>query len=336
MDITEVRVKLVEGKQDKLKAFCSITIDNSFVVRDLKVIEGAKGLFVAMPSRKITVRCDKCGAKNQIGGRYCSNCSSALPADRGARGRDGRLKLHADIAHPINSECRESIQTRVLESFEEEFAASSEPGYQPASFEDLDVEVVDYEEPAAALPTSNVSMKREDRRFGGDDDEEQPLGQDRGAGRRREGRPGRDDTSHRDDTNHRADKNQEAEPERRSRFRGDHIESDRPERGDRDNTRAEGKSRGRSERGRRNERGSRNDRGNRNERGNRGEQGQRSDRDRRDRPSRDRSERRERSDRRRDGGDRNAAPPKENRFPREKTVETSNPPPDDNFGVGIF
>lgn len=138
MDITEVRVKLVDGKQqDKLKAFCSITIDDAFVIRDLKIIEGAKGLFVAMPSRKITTRCDGCGGKNQIGARFCSQCGASQPADRGGRGRDGRLKLHADIAHPINSSCRESIQNRVLESYEQEVEASGQPGYQPPNLEDF-------------------------------------------------------------------------------------------------------------------------------------------------------------------------------------------------------
>ncbi|MGE3167044.1 MAG: septation protein SpoVG family protein [Planctomycetota bacterium] len=139
MEITEVRVKLVDGKQqDKLKAFCSITIDHAFVIRDLKIIEGAKGLFVAMPSRKITTRCEACGGKNQIGARFCSQCGSSQPPERGGRGRDGRLKLHADIAHPIHSSCRESIQARVLESYESEVLASEQPGYQPPSFDDFD------------------------------------------------------------------------------------------------------------------------------------------------------------------------------------------------------
>ena len=57
MEISEVRVKLVSNKDDRLKAFCSITMDNEFVVRDIKVIEGVGGLFVAMPSRKMILRC---------------------------------------------------------------------------------------------------------------------------------------------------------------------------------------------------------------------------------------------------------------------------------------
>ena len=59
MDITEVRVRLVQSRDERLRAFCSITIDDAFVVRDIRVIAGADGLFVAMPSRKAILR--RCG-----------------------------------------------------------------------------------------------------------------------------------------------------------------------------------------------------------------------------------------------------------------------------------
>ena len=57
MEITEVRIKLMEDNNERLQAFCSVTFDDAFVVRDLKIIEGTKGSFVAMPSRKLTDRC---------------------------------------------------------------------------------------------------------------------------------------------------------------------------------------------------------------------------------------------------------------------------------------
>ena len=78
MEITDVRVRKVT-KEGKMKAVVSITIDNEFVVHDIKVIEGEKGLFIAMPSRKAG---------------------------------DGEYR---DIAHPINSQIRNKIQTMVLE-----------------------------------------------------------------------------------------------------------------------------------------------------------------------------------------------------------------------------
>ena len=66
MEITEVRVKLMEEPGERLQAFCSITLDDAFVVRDLKIIEGATGPFVAMPSRKLTAHCTQCGCKNHL------------------------------------------------------------------------------------------------------------------------------------------------------------------------------------------------------------------------------------------------------------------------------
>ena len=78
MRITDVKVKLAHG-DEKLLAFASVTFDNCFVVRDIKVIQGATGLFVAMPSRKITDRCSSCGAKNLLQSRFCGHCGTRLP-----------------------------------------------------------------------------------------------------------------------------------------------------------------------------------------------------------------------------------------------------------------
>ena len=81
MQITDVRVRRIT-KEGKMKAVVSITIDDEFVVHDIKVIEGEKGLFIAMPSKKAT---------------------------------DGEYR---DIAHPINSGTREAIQQIILENYE--------------------------------------------------------------------------------------------------------------------------------------------------------------------------------------------------------------------------
>jgi len=136
MEITEVRVKMVANKDDRLKGFCSMTLDNEFVVRDVKVIEGTSGLFVAMPSRKMSDHCDKCGGKNHLRARFCNNCGGALSENRAKKDAKGRMKLHADIAHPINAECRRRIQERIVEAFEEEFEKSKEPGYKPVDLEE--------------------------------------------------------------------------------------------------------------------------------------------------------------------------------------------------------
>lgn len=86
MQITDVIIRKVE-KEGKMKAVVSITIDEEFVVHDIKVIEGDKGLFIAMPSRKAA---------------------------------DGEYR---DIAHPINSDTRERIQTLILQKYQETMAA---------------------------------------------------------------------------------------------------------------------------------------------------------------------------------------------------------------------
>ena len=89
MNITDVRVRKV-AKEGKMKAVVSVTIDDEFVVHDIKVIEGEKGLFIAMPSRKAS---------------------------------DGEYR---DIAHPINSATREQIQTIILDKYQEVMAEEAE------------------------------------------------------------------------------------------------------------------------------------------------------------------------------------------------------------------
>ena len=137
MQITEVRIKLMEEAGERLQAFCSITFDDCFVIRDLKIIEGTSGPFVAMPSRKLTAHCPQCGSKNHLRAGYCNQCGGRLKDDRAVKDEDGRAKLYADIAHPINSACREMIQERVIKSFQEEIEKSRQPGYV-SSYDDFD------------------------------------------------------------------------------------------------------------------------------------------------------------------------------------------------------
>ena len=89
MQITDVRVRKIT-KEGKMRAIVSITIDDEFVIHDIKVIEGDKGLFIAMPSKKAT---------------------------------DGEYR---DIAHPINSSTREKIQTIILEAYQKALMETDE------------------------------------------------------------------------------------------------------------------------------------------------------------------------------------------------------------------
>ena len=141
MEISEVRVKMVQNKDDRLKGFCSMTIDNEFVVRDVKVIEGTSGLFVAMPSRTMSDHCGKCGGKNHLRARFCNNCGAQLQENRARKDTKGRMKLHADIAHPINAQCRRQIQEQVISAFKEEVEKSKQPGYKPVEMDEPDDDV---------------------------------------------------------------------------------------------------------------------------------------------------------------------------------------------------
>lgn len=151
MEISEVRVKLINNPSDRLKAFCSITLDGDFVIRDLKIIEGSTGMFVAMPSRKLSDRCPKCRAKNHLRASYCNECGEGLQKDRVSRDSLGRTKLHADIAHPINTAYRERLQECVVEAYEEECELAKQPGYEPVSDEEIAYEPDDHENVIAEL-----------------------------------------------------------------------------------------------------------------------------------------------------------------------------------------
>ncbi|RKY32785.1 MAG: hypothetical protein DRP74_01680 [Candidatus Omnitrophota bacterium] len=123
MEITEVRVFLKDSPDKKLKAYVTVTFDNAFVVRNIKVIEGSNGLFIAMPSRKIKQPCPKCNFKNEARSKYCNQCGTQLPTTARLAGQEVNAQLeHKDIAHPITQSFREYLQKRVLEAYEQEKA----------------------------------------------------------------------------------------------------------------------------------------------------------------------------------------------------------------------
>jgi len=130
MEITEVRIKLMEDSEDRLRAFCSITFDNAFVVRDLKIIEGTSAPFVAMPSRKLTGRCGRCGYKNHLRCNYCNQCGTRLRGNFDLKDQESSSnRLYADIAHPINQVCRDMIQMIVIREYHLELERAKLPGY---------------------------------------------------------------------------------------------------------------------------------------------------------------------------------------------------------------
>jgi len=82
MQLSEIRINLTGPQAGRLRAFCSITFDNTFVIRDVKLIEGNDGLFLAMPSRKLCDRCPRCSEKNHLRARFCNNCGLRLDENR--------------------------------------------------------------------------------------------------------------------------------------------------------------------------------------------------------------------------------------------------------------
>jgi DNA-binding cell septation regulator SpoVG len=144
----------------RLRAFCSLTFDNTFVVRDVKLIEGNDGLFLAMPSRKLCDRCRRCSEKNHLRARFCNQCGARLDENRHMRSGHGntrglmRPKLHADIAHPINAACRLELERRVLMAYLEELERSKLPGYVAPN---LDSDYSDYDETEHIEPLASAS-----------------------------------------------------------------------------------------------------------------------------------------------------------------------------------
>ena len=123
MEITEVRIVLKDSPDKKLKAYATVTFDNVFVVRNIKVIEGSTGLFIAMPSRKVKHPCPKCSFKNELRSKYCNQCAAVLPVETVTQRVEepaSSQSEHKDIAHPITQQFREYLQKRVREAYEQE------------------------------------------------------------------------------------------------------------------------------------------------------------------------------------------------------------------------
>ncbi len=122
MEITEIRVFPKEGQDKKLKAYTTVTFDNAFVVRNIKVIQGSNGLFIAMPSRKMKDSCPKCHFKNEVGSKYCNQCGASLPSINTQASVPDAKAEHRDVAHPITQEFREYLQSKILEAYDKEMA----------------------------------------------------------------------------------------------------------------------------------------------------------------------------------------------------------------------
>lgn len=125
MEITEIRIFPKEGQDKKLKAYTTVTFDGVFVVRNIKVIQGSTGLFIAMPSRKMKHSCPKCNFKNEISSKFCNQCGASLPLTREEDIAPDAKAEHRDIAHPITQEFREYLQAKILDVYKKEAGAAA-------------------------------------------------------------------------------------------------------------------------------------------------------------------------------------------------------------------
>ncbi len=125
MEITDVRLRKIET-EGKLRAYVSITFDDSFVVHDLRVIDGNKGMFVAMPSKR-------------------------LPNGD-----------HKDIAHPINTEIREKIQNAVLDVYNRELEEAPQPKVEPKVEEEVEESKEEEKEEAVEETTTEEEVEKKE------------------------------------------------------------------------------------------------------------------------------------------------------------------------------
>jgi stage V sporulation protein G len=192
-------MRLVNDRTDRLKAFCTVTFDGEFVIRDVKVVEGPDGFFIAMPSRKLSAACPHCRHRNQVRARFCEECGKKLKPQAFPRDADSRTRMYRDIAHPITPAFREKLQTCVIDAYRAECEnlpegadyesdADFDDESSPASKAEANAKPSQYDSIIADLKSDNRSRRGPDRgepRRSRDGDSDSP---DRRPGRRRRGR----------------------------------------------------------------------------------------------------------------------------------------------------
>jgi stage V sporulation protein G len=115
MEITDVQIKLADPPEKRVLAYASVTFDHCFLVRDIRIIRGTSGIFIAMPARKITSHCPRCHGRTCLADVHCANCGQRLPKIP----IDGpnRPKLYNDVAHPITRQCRNDLHNAILQRY---------------------------------------------------------------------------------------------------------------------------------------------------------------------------------------------------------------------------
>ncbi len=163
---SEVRIKLMEMNNDRLLAFVSVIINDVLVIRDMKLIEGDAGIFLSMPSRKLTDHCPVCNSRNHWRANFCNQCGRELGTNRVPLDANGKKKkLHADIVHPTRSAGREFLEIVVKRAYWLERERAKQPGYE-CTYDDYTPEDEVIVLPMTQPTTPIVQVHKPVREFG--------------------------------------------------------------------------------------------------------------------------------------------------------------------------
>lgn len=112
MKITEISIKPTQNPQDGVLAYCKLIFDDSFAVKDIKIMDVRGRVFVAMPAKKITQHCSECGYKNALMDNFCATCGAKKTVLRDVE------RCFQDLAHPINPEFRAYLEETIMTEYD--------------------------------------------------------------------------------------------------------------------------------------------------------------------------------------------------------------------------
>lgn len=119
MKITDVRVILASPHEYPLLAYASLVLENCFAVHDLRVLTKGDRLFVSMPNRRRHLNCPGCQGKNPNQARFCCHCGQTIPLAVVTKLPSATTKVFTDIAHPINAQFRQQLETEILQHYQQ-------------------------------------------------------------------------------------------------------------------------------------------------------------------------------------------------------------------------
>ena len=140
MRITKVDIKFANDANHRFIGYVKLTLDDVLVIHDVKIIDGASGLFVGMPTHRVTCRCPFCTHKNHVRSNYCNECGKLLP-----KISLEFIKYYYDVAHPINHEFRVYLEDCVLSEYDALMAMQRVDEFHAHDNNDK-VEIIDQED----------------------------------------------------------------------------------------------------------------------------------------------------------------------------------------------